>query len=146
VGTGTHPWYVATVYTLKTVLPRGAGSNGRFYWPAIAKTYQPGAGDISATDAATNATEGATFIAGINTAATTTITGNNGVYVMSRVGSGAAAPAIAVRVGRRPDTQRRRSNDVLEQYATAPITGALSSLDARDRTPFGELDAWNAQR
>jgi len=141
-GVALHPWFVARVISLRTVLPRGPSSNGRLYWPAIGTSVTPVTSLCDPTSTQSMATAAAAMIAAINTAASANVPGNQGVYVMSAVGLGSAAPVTSVRIGRVLDAQRRRLNDVPEDYRTAAVTGAFQAQSERDRVPFDELEDW----
>lgn len=119
-------WDVARTYTLRTSLGRGRGSVGRFYWPC--------AGSISAdgrwttTDAQAASVKAKEMLDSINSAAKATWPGAIGISVISSLG--AAVQAVnRVEVGRAPDTQRRRTKSLIEDYQGNDLAGALARAD-----------------
>lgn len=105
------PAQIAVVISLRTARPRGRGSNGRMYIPAL-PTLEANTGRFSAGDASTIAAAAADFLSGVGDALGTD------VVVGSQVGSGLLETVTAVRVGRVPDTQRRRREGLPESYST----------------------------
>lgn len=104
------PAQVATVISLRTARGRGYASNGRMYIPA-SPTLGTNTGMMSAGDAESIATAAATFLSTIGTALSTD------VVVGSAVGAGLLETVTGVRVGRVPDTQRRRRAGLPEMYS-----------------------------
>lgn len=100
---------IALVLSLRTARTRGYASNGRMYIPS---SFTPNVADgrISALNAGSAAAAGAAFIAAVNAA------GIGLASVMSTVGAGRVEPITGVRVGRVMDTQRRRRNQLTEEY------------------------------
>jgi hypothetical protein len=111
-GAGGYP-QIAVVLSLRTARPRGYASNGRMYVPC-SQAIGSSDGRISAATALGIATAGATLIAAINDV------GLGQAAVMSAVGAGRTEPITGVRVGRVMDTQRRRRNQLAEEY-TDPV-------------------------
>lgn len=107
---GQNPAQIAVVLSLRTGRPRGRGSNGRMYIPAL-PTLESNSGTFSASDATSIATAGATFLSTIATAL------NTDVIVGSAVSPGLLETVTGVRVGRVPDTQRRRREGLPELYS-----------------------------
>lgn len=103
------PLQVATVVTLGTDAVRGRAHQGRIYMPPIA-------GNLSATylfseaNAQTKADAALDFIGALQA-----IMPGDAV-VMSRLGAGTTRPITSVRVGTRPDVQRRRAGRQVETY------------------------------
>lgn len=100
---------IAIVTSLRTARSRGYASNGRMYWPASG-SIDPGDGRMSVAQAGAVASTAATLMAAI---------ADSGVgtpAVMSTVGAGRAEPVTGVRVGRVFDTQRRRRNQLSEDF------------------------------
>lgn len=104
------PAQLAVVLSLRTARPRGRGSNGRMYIPAL-PTLGTNTGQFSAGDASTIAAAAATMLAAIGD-----ILGTE-VVVGSQVGAGLLETVTGVRVGRVPDTQRRRREGLPEAYS-----------------------------
>lgn len=104
------PAQIAIVLSLRTARPRGRGSNGRMYIPAL-PTLETNSGRFSGTDATTIAVAASDMLSEIGTALSTD------VVVGSQVGSGLLETVTGVRVGRVPDTQRRRRQGLPESYS-----------------------------
>lgn len=112
----------SVVATLQTTKTRGAGSKGRMYLPGIG--FSIGAdGKITTTQAATIANVMKTFFDTVN--ASTSVPGR--VALMSAERTGVPFRAAehnlvqSVRVGTVYDTQRRRRNQLVEQYSSAVL-------------------------
>lgn len=121
VGTPVMPWNAASVMSLRTSIPRGRGSNGRVYWPAIAAPIDAVTGRISSTPQQARTTAFATFLNALNTAAGTYFPGTK-VIVASNIGLGVSATVTSVRMDNRLDSIERRENDLTAQWTTAPVT------------------------
>nr|CRY96625.1 hypothetical protein [uncultured prokaryote] len=102
--------------SLATARARGAGSKGRFF-PPMAMTILGSDGRIAPTDAAAMAASADELITTLNTGAGSGLT----VVVASAVGAGSLRPVTEVRVGRVPDTQRRRRSALDEDYAVSSV-------------------------
>jgi hypothetical protein len=119
------PWDVACAYSLRSTIGRGRGSKGRFFYPS----QEPiGISDGVWSSATTTgrATAAKALIEGINSAAASTWGTGTRVQVMS--GFGDTAPVVEVRVGRAPDSQRRRTKSLPEGYAIASVAGSTALL------------------
>nr|CRY96451.1 hypothetical protein [uncultured prokaryote] len=109
------PAQIAVVISLRTARPRGRASNGRMYVPAL-PSLVANTGKFSAADATDIAVAGSTMIGAIGEALDTEC------VVASAVGTGLLETITGVRVGRVPDTQRRRREGLVEEYsAEAPV-------------------------
>lgn len=106
---GTGYPQIALVLSLRTARLRGYASNGRMYIPS-SLGIEAATGRITTSQAGGVADVGAALISAINDVGLGTVT------VMSEVGSGINAPVTGVRVGRVMDTQRRRRNQLSEEY------------------------------
>jgi hypothetical protein len=121
-GAQVSSWDVARVYTLRTAQARGRGHVGRFYYPCQATVGTDGRW---AAGLATNAAGAARILIDqVNAASKLVWTASFGVSVMSFVG-GVSYQVNAVEVGRAPDTQRRRTNNLAEDPARSLVTGVL---------------------
>nr|CRY96448.1 hypothetical protein [uncultured prokaryote] len=107
---GRMPAQIAVVLSLRTARPRGRGSNGRMYIPAL-PTLEENTGRFSTADATTIAVAASDALSAIGSALSTD------VVVGSQVGSGLLETVTGVRVGRVPDTQRRRREGLPESYS-----------------------------
>lgn len=110
---GGYP-QIALVLSLRTARARGYASNGRMYFPSAA-TPTAGDGRITLANAEAVAAAGATLIASI------ALVGLGEPVVMSTVGAGRTEPITGVRVGRVMDTQRRRRNQIPEEYTATVV-------------------------
>lgn len=116
------PFQLAFAASLRTARLRGVGSKGRIYWPAgISGVDQEG--QIGAAAAKNLATYTIGLVHGLNTTTVPGETFHPFVAVVSpgRAGTPTNVPGptnlvTAVRVGRVPDTQRRRRTKLLEDY------------------------------
>lgn len=115
-GTGVSdlPYSHATAYTLRSDLPRGRGHVGRFYMPSGMRVDT--SGRYTAAAALNGATAAKTLIDALNTTARTTWSPASAVSIFSGLGTGQIGTVMAVGVGRAPDTQRRRDNNILEEH------------------------------
>jgi len=114
------PWNSALVTSLRTAVPRGRGSNGRMYWPALAATLSTSTGRINTTSIGTRMTAFKTFIDACNVAAGTYSAGMKAV-VASNVGGGLIAYVTSIRADDRLDSIERRENDLAVQWTQAAI-------------------------
>lgn len=119
-----HSWDVARAYTLGTTLTRGRASKGRFYWPVSDSVDVDGR--YTVTKATNAATAAKAFLDAINAAAKSTWAGAQGLVVLSDLGAGVSGPVDRVMVGRAPDTQRRRTKSLVEDYQTKPLAAAFA--------------------
>jgi hypothetical protein len=121
-GAQTSSWDVARAYTLRTAQARGRGHVGRFYYPCQGAVGTDGRWTVGQV---TNAASGArAMIEQVNSAAKLVWTASFGVSVMSFVG-GVSYQVNAVEVGRAPDTQRRRTNALVEAPVRSNVSGVL---------------------
>lgn len=109
LGTGAAPSQLAVAVTLRTAVSRGRAHAGRFYIPTGFTTVQAD-GRMGQADAQNIAGAAAAFIQGINVQ----VTGYK-VAVFSPLEPIARA-VTRVEVGRVVDTQRRRRNQLAEDY------------------------------
>lgn len=131
-GTQSHPAQVACVVTLMTGASRGLANKGRMYMPGLALgafAVSPADGRINVQDRDAFANHCKVFLNNLNNfpgVDGTTQSSTLDVHVVSKGGLG--GPGIArkvtgVRVGRVLDTQRRRREDLAEDYsAILPVT------------------------
>lgn len=114
--TSIHPYPTSVVCTLQTALA-GRRHRGRFYWPGLGLTIA-GNGRIGGTDVGNMAVAFADLLERIGEYAG----GPDPLRpaVVSTVGD-EVTPVTSVRVGDVPDTQRRRRNNLVEAYQTAPV-------------------------
>lgn len=111
---GGYP-QIALCLSFRTERTRGYASNGRMYVPS-AFPIVASDGRISAANASNAALAGAQFVGAVNAA------GIGPAAVMSTVGAGRVELITGVRVGRVMDTQRRRRNQLTEEYTEpAPV-------------------------
>lgn len=136
-GTATAPWTQAIVTSLRTLVLRGPGSNGRMYYPATTAQPQATTGVLAPSLQASYATVVATFLNAVNNSADAHLPGTGGLSVMSKVGSGVAASVTALRVGARLDRQERRENKLSEAYITRSVTPLAAFALDRSHDPIG---------
>lgn len=117
-------WDVARTISLLTSRDRGRASRGRMYWPCGALTASDGR--WAAADILGSVGAALTMLDAINTAAAAAWAGSEGICVFSELGLGTTAKVIRVEIGRAPDTQRRRTKSLLEEYQGADLAGALA--------------------
>lgn len=116
------PPQIALVATLTTARPRGYGSKGRMYIPGVIKSLDSTA-HIDPAATALIATGVKTMLDAIN--ASPDVPGS--VVLNSALSAGVPGhPALmekvtGVRIGNVYDTQRRRRNQLVEQYSTAAL-------------------------
>lgn len=137
-GTTLWPWTQALVISLRTLLTRGPGSNGRVYYPFTAHGVEGTDGRVEASVANAYATGAKAMLDGINAAAEATLPGTGGISVMSKVSTGVAATVTSVRIGRRLDRQERRENDLLEDWRSATLAAAARVSRPGEHVPIGE--------
>lgn len=115
-GTGGEPWppQCAVAITLRTAIPRGRASRGRFYLPGMQGTIGTD-GRLGAGRPATILSPLVTFIQGLNA-----VTDLGQVQVMSKV-AGERATVTAIECGNVVDTQRRRRRQLVEARVSATI-------------------------
>lgn len=138
-GASTIPasWDTARTYTLRTLLPRGRGSVGRFYWPCGAAVLSTGLWPDPDIPNAATAAKG--LLDAMNSAAATVWTGSTGVRVYSYIGNN-SNKVVRVEVGHAPDTQRRRTRSLLETYAGADLAGVGALLREHGQRVYGSED------
>lgn len=110
------PLQTCVVVSLRTTLA-GRSYRGRMYLPATAAILNQFA---LITEQGVLATEWAGLLSGVN-ALTLSGGGNPTVSVVSQTLT-TSTPVSSVKVGNRPDVQRRRANGVAETYATTDLT------------------------
>lgn len=118
-GGGTNvrqfPLQVAHALSLTTAAERGRAHRGRVYLPACGSNL-----DTSDRWPAGVCQERANALGVVIGLWNTHLAGT--VSVMSKIGAGTSRPVTGVSVGTRPDIQRRRANQVPEEYLVAPVT------------------------
>lgn len=136
-GTTTYPYTQALVISLRTVLTRGPGSNGRVYWPVTGMGIAGGTGTVASVPLSSFADAAQTLINALNAAKVAQMPGTGGLAVMSQVGAGIAATVTSIRVGAKMDRQERRERDIPEGYVTRGVTVVgLADIDRSNR-PIG---------
>lgn len=100
---------IALVTSYRTARTRGYASNGRGYWPSV-QVVSATTGRFPVADGNSVAAAAATMINAIGDS------GAGTPAVMSAVGAGRVEPITGVRVGLVMDTQRRRRNQIAEEY------------------------------
>lgn len=131
------PFTQALVYSLRTLLGRGPGSNGRMYYPALGNGVVSGTGRVAPATASGAAAKAATLFSQLNAAAKANLVGTGGLSVMSSVGPGVAATVTSVRVGDKMDRQESRERQMVEVYVSASVTPAVALLDPDPNRPAG---------
>lgn len=121
-GTSQQAPQIATVATLMTALPRGRGSKGRMFLPCNGASVDS-TGHISTTVQTNIATNLGAFLGAVDIIGS----GQDDVVNVSPLRAIPAFPGriqivLDVRVGNVYDTQRRRRNDIGEQYVIRPLT------------------------
>nr|CRY96590.1 hypothetical protein [uncultured prokaryote] len=112
------PWpnQCTVCITLRSAKRRGPGAYGRFYPPMPIATMGTD-GRMGLQDATDRADGAAELVAQLNA----TAGGVLKVVNASQVGAGSFSLVTKVRVGRVPDTQQRRRNDLDEDYQDRPV-------------------------
>lgn len=135
VGATAASWDQCRTFTLRTDRGRGRAHVGRFFWPcALALSNDGRWTAIQSQDAAGAAK---LLLDAVNNAAESVWPEAQGVYVFSKI-AGDEEPVTRVEVGRAPDTQRRRTRSLLEEYqgqdlaAAARHRGGREFIDLRD--------------
>lgn len=118
-GTPNKPYDAALVFSLRTALPRGRGSNGRSYYPAIAAPIEPGTGRVLPASIGQRLALFQTLVRALNTAANVYAPGM-ALQVISSVGS-VANPVTSIRSDGRLDRIERRDNGLPSVYQSLPI-------------------------
>jgi hypothetical protein len=122
---GQNPPQIALVVTLKSDIPRGLGANGRMYLPGISQGIQSNGKiiDVARDEMADQLQD---FFDAANT------TWNTGQLInaskgrtASPVAPGINAPITSIKLGNVYDTQRRRRNELTEQYASRVVTAGF---------------------
>lgn len=119
-GSPVLPWNSAMVISLRTAIPRGRGSNGRVYWPAIAAAVSATTGRLGSAPTQARLNLFKAFLDSCNDAANTYSAGMKAI-VASNVGGGLYATVTSVRSDDRIDSIERRENDQPATYVTAAI-------------------------
>lgn len=120
IGTPIHPWNVASVFSLRTAIPRGRGSNGRVYWPAISLPVTATTGRVATGVQGLRVTAFKAFLDALNVAGNSYSAGMK-VIVASNVGGGLIAYATSVRSDDRIDSIERRENDQPAVWSAAAL-------------------------
>lgn len=136
--TTTGPWTQALCISLRTILGRGPGSNGRMYYPATGFGIEGATGLVSTGIVDAWVTQATALLNGLNAAAEANLPGTGGLSVMSQVGTGVAATVTAFRIGRRLDRQERRENELSEDYRGAALAAAARVGEPRTHRPIGD--------
>lgn len=131
------PFTQALVYSLRTPLTRGPGSNGRMYYPCLGNATASSTGVMSTSTVAGAVAAARTLFNALNTAADANLPGTGGLSVMSNVSTGVAATVTGVRVSNHLDRQERREKQLPEAYQLLSVT-PIAGFVARDRNrPIG---------
>ncbi len=120
-GTASLPWNSASVISLRTAIPRGRGSNGRMYWPALALIVQSATGRVAGSNMQARINAAKTFLDALNVAGAAYTPGTR-VLVASNVGLGVNAPVTSIRGDDRIDSIERRENDLPSAWSTATLS------------------------
>lgn len=117
VGAPSFPGQCAVVTSLITNIP-GRRTRGRLYWPFLALGIDSETLRLTPSDAQAIATVTGTWLHDVAAAF-----GSTGPLIPSVVSlaGGTSAPIVSVRVGDVVDTQRRRRDQLLENYVSAPV-------------------------
>lgn len=118
-GSPDKSYDAALVFSLRTALPRGRGSNGRSYYPALAAPIAPGTGRVLPASVEQRLALFQTLVRSLNTAANIYAPGM-AMQVISSVGSVANA-VTAIRADSRLDRIERRDNGLPSVYQSLPI-------------------------
>lgn len=121
IGTANLPWNSASVFSLRTAIPRGRASNGRVYWPCLSAGIDSTTGRMTSATMNTRIQAFKVFLDALNTAGSVYSAGMR-VVVASAVGGGAIAPVTVVRSDLRVDSIERRENDVPTIYISATLS------------------------
>lgn len=113
-GTVHMPPQSSIVMSLDTGRP-GRSYRGRAYWPALGLPLDTGSARIDISDATSLATSFVGFLGDIAAAAPA---GHNLDPVVASAKLGVQTPVTRVQVGTVVDTQRRRRDKLVEQYAS----------------------------
>lgn len=121
--TGAAPFpQLALAMTLGTAKARGKGSKGRMYLPGVAFGTDS-SGRLAIANAQAIANAGKAFIDAVNASAD--VPGEVVLNSAGGIGVPSTGPQMnkvtTVKVGTVMDTQRRRRNQLVEQYATATL-------------------------
>jgi hypothetical protein len=119
--TANLPPQCSIVATLQTDTPRGLGSKGRMYLPGIGVSIAGNTGTASTSTLQNTANNMKTFFNAINGSFDQpgkVITASKGRTV-GLVGGMVNRPITSVKIGNVYDTQRRRRNQLVEQFVTA---------------------------
>jgi hypothetical protein len=120
------PLQVASVATFTTELPRGQASRGRIYLPPLAAALGTN-GRWTATQVDARATAVATLLQSLNTALSVPGGGLPAIASVFSKGTQTNTAGLrsfirGVKIGTRPDVQRRRAKSMAEIYgATKPV-------------------------
>ena len=117
VGTGSipHPFQTSVVISLRTTTPGGSG-RGRLYFPATGQAMNTGTLRLSSGVNATILADVKTLLSAYKTAISSTFTGVS-LVVWSRKNED-TYPVTSMLCGDVMDTQTRRRDILVEQYAT----------------------------
>lgn len=115
------PNQVSAVVSTTTGLARGRAHIGRWFLPGIACAVDAATGLLTVAQVTTFANASAAFIGALNDTAVVLGVDQLRAAVMSNLGAGVDHDITGVRVGRVPDTQRRRRNKIVE----APVAAAV---------------------
>lgn len=118
-GTVKCPPQSALVASIETGRP-GRSYRGRIYWPALAAPLQPNTARLSVDDAASYASDTESLLAAIAAAAPSAATLVPGVASAKLADQTRIA---SIKVGTVIDTQRRRRDKLVEQYASVEYSG-----------------------
>jgi hypothetical protein len=122
-GTGscTKPWNTASVFSLRTAVPRGFASNGRTYYPALAATMAPGTGRWSPAALTLRLTAFKVLVNALNAASVNYQAGVK-LRVYSAVGAGKSEAVTSIRCDERLDSIERRENQQPAVWQVQTVT------------------------
>lgn len=113
-GPPIHPFSSALVLSLRTNFPRGIGSNGRAYWPALGTNVDPGDGRISFPMQDNWLNAWLTLVNAINTASQSQLGSGIKIAVVGATGKTGVARTghvHKIRMDCRMDSIERRENE-----------------------------------
>lgn len=116
IATQLQPLQIASVATFNTAVPRGQAHRGRVYLPPIADTLQTGY--VYQTASANNR---ANSLAAMCTSLNTALGGKLTIFSKGTKAAptvGAKNLVTSVKIGTKPDVQRRRANREVEVYGS----------------------------
>jgi hypothetical protein len=145
-GTPNMPWATALVFTLRSLVLRGPGSHGRFYWPMTFSQIASGTGVASAGTVGAWATSAQTLINAVHSQANTSFGSGTYVGLVSPKGAGIQSPVAQVWVGGKPDHMESREHRLSEAYVARSLSYTSLLIAERDRKLRDLLDEQDDER